>query len=419
MAEFAPLSGIRIVEFSHMIMGPTCGMILADLGADVVKIEPTPSGDNTRRLNGSGAGFFPTFNRNKRSIMLDLKSPDGIEAARRLIDEADVVVENFRPGALDKLGLGYETLSRANEKLIYCSLKGFLTGPYEHRAALDEVVQMMGGLAYMTGFPGRPVRAGASVNDIMGGMFAVIAIMAALQERQSTGKGQLVRSALFENNVFLVAQHMMQYTVTGVPAAPLPTRLSAWAVYDLFDTSDGRQIFVSVVSDTQWRNFCEAFDMPDLGCDPDLATNFDRVANHERFMPRIRDLFRTMTYGQALAECDRIGVAFAPIAKPEDLFDDPHVNQSGGMIDVTLPDGRPARTPSLPMEFSGQRLGLRRDVPRAGQHGPEILRELGFDEERIGRMIAEGRLGVDTGPVQQPSTPPSAHEPKTPVTADD
>jgi crotonobetainyl-CoA:carnitine CoA-transferase CaiB-like acyl-CoA transferase len=410
MTAFSPLSGVRIVEFSHMIMGPTCGMILADLGADVVKIEPMPDGDNTRRLNGSGAGFFPTYNRNKRSIMLDLTTPDGIEAARQLTVEADAVVENFRPGALDKLGLGYEALSRVNEKLIYCSLKGFLTGPYENRPALDEVVQMMGGLAYMTGFPERPVRAGASVNDIMGGMFAVIGIMAALREREVTGKGQLIRSALFENNVFLVAQHMMQYTVTGVPAAPLPTRVSAWAVYDLFDTLDGQQIFVGVVSDTQWRIFCEAFDLHDLGSDPELATNFKRVGNRIRFMPRIREIFQAMTLEQALAKCNSMGLPYAPISRPEQLFDDPQVNQPGGMIDVTLPDGRPARTPSLPLEFSGERLGLRRDVPRAGQHGAEILAELGFNEERIRRMAADGSLGVDKGPVQPPLAAPSAAE---------
>jgi crotonobetainyl-CoA:carnitine CoA-transferase CaiB-like acyl-CoA transferase len=410
MTAFSPLSGVRIVEFSHMIMGPTCGMILADLGADVVKIEPMPDGDNTRRLNGSGAGFFPTYNRNKRSIMLDLTTPDGIEAARQLTAEADAVVENFRPGALDKLGLGYEALSRVNEKLIYCSLKGFLTGPYENRPALDEVVQMMGGLAYMTGFPERPVRAGASVNDIMGGMFAVIGIMAALREREVTGKGQLIRSALFENNVFLVAQHMMQYTVTGVPAAPLPTRVSAWAVYDLFDTLDGQQIFVGVVSDTQWRIFCEAFDLHDLGSDPELATNFKRVGNRIRFMPRIREIFQAMTLEQALAKCNSMGLPYAPISRPEQLFDDPQVNQPGGMIDVTLPDGRPARTPSLPLEFSGERLGLRRDVPRAGQHGAEILAELGFNEERIRRMAADGSLGVDKGPVQPPLVAPSAAE---------
>ncbi|HEX5934757.1 MAG TPA: CoA transferase, partial [Pseudorhizobium sp.] len=280
-----------MVEFSHMIMGPSCGMILADLGADVVKVEPFPNGDNTRRLNGSGAGFFPTFNRNKRSIVLDLKSPDGHAAAEKLISAADVLIENFRPGALDKLGFGYETLKSSHPALVYCSLKGFLSGPYEHRAALDEVVQMMGGLAYMTGPTGRPLRAGASVNDVMGGMFAAIAILAALQERSKTGRGQLVRSALFENNVFLVAQHMLQMAVTGKAAAPLPERISAWAVYDLFDTGDGEQIFVGVVSDTQWVAFCKSFALEKFLSNPELQTNADRVLHRAEFMPEIKAIF--------------------------------------------------------------------------------------------------------------------------------
>ena len=287
-----PLAGVRVVEFSHMVMGPACGLVLADLGADVVKIEPVGAGDNTRRLPGSGAGFFPTYNRNKRSLAVDLKSPEGLALVKRLIADADVVTENFRPGALDRQGLGAAALCEAHPRLIYCSLKGFLTGPYEQRTALDEVVQMMGGLAYMTGPPGRPLRAGASVNDVMGGMFAAIGILAALQERHTTGRGQVIRSGLFENNMFLVAQHMAQFAVTGKAAAPMPARISAWAVYDVFETADDDQVFVAVVSDTQWPLFCEAFGCADLGTDPDLATNPQRVHARERFMPRLREILK-------------------------------------------------------------------------------------------------------------------------------
>ncbi len=385
-----PLTGIKVVEFSHMIMGPSCGMILADLGADVVKVEPYPNGDNTRRLNGSGAGFFPTFNRNKRSISLDLKSESGHSAAQKLIDGADVLIENFRPGALNKLGFGYDTLKAGNPALIYCSLKGFLSGPYEHRAALDEVVQMMGGLAYMTGPTGRPLRAGASVNDIMGGMFAVIAVLAALQERSKSGKGQLVRSALFENNVFLVAQHMLQMAVTGRPAAPLPERISAWAVYDLFDTGDGEQIFVGVVSDTQWSAFCKSFDLEKFLSDPNLLTNSDRVVHRTEFMPELKAIFRRMTLKDALARCEEIGLPYAPIAKPQDLFDDPHVSQPGGMVDIVLSNGKPTKVPTLPIDFNGERLGLRLDIPRCGQHSAEVLHELGYTDDEIAEMIADG-----------------------------
>ncbi|MFB9953263.1 CaiB/BaiF CoA transferase family protein [Rhizobium puerariae] len=394
-SESLPLTGVKVVEFSHMIMGPSCGMILADLGADVIKIEPFPHGDNTRRLNGSGAGFFPTFNRNKRSLVLDLKSKAGHEVAEKLIDGADVLIENFRPGALEKLGFGYDRLSSSNPALIYCSLKGFLSGPYEHRAALDEVVQMMGGLAYMTGPTGRPLRAGASVNDIMGGMFAAIAILASIQERTKTGKGQLVRSALFENNVFLVAQHMLQLAVTGKPAAPLPERISAWAVYDLFDTGDGEQIFVGVVSDTQWAAFCKSFGLEKFHANPDLQTNASRVLHRSEFMPDIKAIFAKMTLKDALARCEEIGLPFAPIAKPQDLFDDPHVSQPGGTVDVVLPNGTCTKVPTLPIDFNGERLGLRLDVPRSGEHSTQVLRELGYSDADIATLLVENAVGAD------------------------
>jgi crotonobetainyl-CoA:carnitine CoA-transferase CaiB-like acyl-CoA transferase len=393
MSEQLPLHGIRVVEFSHMVMGPSCGLILADLGADVIKIEPLPEGDNTRRLQGSGAGFFPTFNRNKRSVALDLRMPAGLEFAKRLIKRADVVTENFRPGGLEAMGLGYEALKVDNPGLIYCSLKGFLSGPYEHRAALDEVVQMMGGLAYMTGPPGRPLRAGASVNDIMGGMFAAIGILAALHERERTGHGQFVKSALFESNMFLVAQHMTQYAVTGKPAAPMPARLSAWAVYDVFDTGDGQQVFVGVVTDTQWRAFCAEFDMPALLSDPALVSNAQRVMARERFMPILRELFLGLSRAEIVHRCEKAQLPFAPITKPEELFDDPHLACPGAMVEVTLADGRTCPVPALPIEMNGRRFGLRHDVPRVGQHSATIAKELGYEQPWIDQLVTEGVLG--------------------------
>ena len=393
MSEQLPLHGIRVVEFSHMVMGPSCGLILADLGADVIKIEPLPEGDNTRRLQGSGAGFFPTFNRNKRSVALDLRMPAGLEFAKRLIKRADVGTENFRPGGLEAMGLGYEALTVDNPGLIYCSLKGFLSGPYEHRAALDEVVQMMGGLAYMTGPPGRPLRAGASVNDIMGGMFAAIGILAALHERERTGHGQFVKSALFESNMFLVAQHMTQYAVTGKPAAPMPARLSAWAVYDVFDTGDGQQVFVGVVTDTQWRAFCAEFDMPALLSDPALVSNAQRVMARERFMPILRELFLGLSRAEIVHRCEKAQLPFAPITKPEELFDDPHLACPGAMVEVTLADGRTCPVPALPIEMKGRRFGLRHDVPRVGQHSATIAEELGYEQPWIDQLVTEGVLG--------------------------
>lgn len=376
MKRDLPLAGIRVIEFSHMVMGPTCGLVLADLGADVVKIEPVGAGDNTRRLPGSGSGYFPAFNRNKRSLALDLKSPDGLQIAKRLIAGADVVTENFRPGALEAQGLGAEALCAADERLIYCSLKGFLTGPYERRTALDEVVQMMGGLAYMTGPPGRPLRAGASVNDIMGGMFAAIGILAAVQERHATGKGRHVQSGLFENNVLLMAQHMAQFATLGVEAPPMSVRQAAWPIYDLFATSDGSQVFVGVVTDTQWRLFCAEFNLPELAADPALLTQPQRVAARAQVLPVVAAVLRQYDRTALMAKCERLGLPFAPITRPTELFDDPHLNASGGLVPVTLPNGVTTKLPALPLSFDGARPVQRSGLPTTGQHTAEIMAEL-------------------------------------------
>ena len=392
-----PLAGVRVVEFVHMVMGPSCGLVLADLGAEVIKIEPL-AGDNTRRLTGAGAGFWATYNRNKKSLALDLKSAEGVEIVKKLLATADVVTENFRPGTMDKLGLSYEEAKKLRPEIIYCSLKGFLPGPYEQRTALDEVVQMMGGLAYMTGPEGRPLRAGASVNDIMGGMFGAIAILAALHERASTGRGQFVQSALFENNVFLVAQHMMQYAVTGKPAAPMPSRLSAWAIYDVFDTADAGQLFVGVVSDTQWKVFCERFGMTELAGDASLATNNQRVHARARMLPLVRARFAQMSKAELMDACERAGLPYAPIVRPEELFDDPHLNASGGFAEITLADGRRVKTPKLPIEMDSRRFGTELDVPLPGSHTRDLLAELGYTAAMVDQLLQHDVIGA--APVQ-------------------
>ncbi|MEM1411797.1 MAG: CoA transferase, partial [Pseudomonadota bacterium] len=324
-----PLAGIRVVEFSHMVMGPATGVMLADLGADVVKIEPS-GGDKTRGLNGSGAGYFPMYNRNKRSLCADLKSPAGKDVALALIDQADVVIENFRPGAMERLGFGYEACTARNPGLIYCSLKGFLSGPYEQRTALDEVTQMMGGLAYMTGLPDRPLRAGSSVIDITGGMFGVIAILAALEERHRTGQGQQVSSALFETTAFLVGQHMAQEGVLGEPPPPMSVRRSAWSVYDIFECAEGGRVFVGVVSDGLWQRFCAEFELRDFAADESLALNNDRVEQRERILATVVPLFQGLSLAEACERLERAGIPFAPINRPTDLFEDPHLAAAGG-----------------------------------------------------------------------------------------
>ena len=387
----APLSGLRVVEFTHMIMGPSVGAILASLGAEVIHVEPI-GGDKTRNLVGSGAGFFATFNRGKSSLCLDLKSAKGVAVAKRLCDSADILVENYRPGAMDRLGLSYEALAETNPRLIYCSAKGFLAGPYAERTALDEVAQMMGGLAYMTGPPGRPLRAGASVIDITGGMFGVIAIQAALEERHRTGRGQKVQSALFETTVYLIAQHMAQMAVTGQAAAPMPARLSVWAIYDVFETKDD-PIFIGVVTDSLWQKFCALFGLDALWADLSLRENNARVAARDRIIPEIRAMVSHFTRTEIIAKLENSGLPFAPIARPEDMFDDPHLIASGGLEPVTLPDGRETMLPLLPIEMDGRRLGTSPIIPAVGEDSDAILMQLGFDAPAIAALRADGVVG--------------------------
>lgn len=388
-----PLAGIRVIEFVHMVMGPTCGLLLADLGAEVIKVEPVPEGDNTRRLMGSGAGYWMTYNRNKKSFAVDIKSDEGKEAVRKLIATADVVIENFRLGAMEKLELGYEQVKAIKPDIIYSSMKGFLPGPYENRTALDEVVQMMTGLAYMTGPVGRPLRAGASVNDVMGGMFSAVSILAALLQRKETGRGQFVQTGLFENSAFLVAQHMMQKVVTGASAAPMPSRISAWAIYDVFDTDqENEQVFIGVVSDSQWQAFCTAFDFQELGNDPALARNNQRVIAREQIMPLVRERVAGMSKQAVMKLCEQAGLPFSPIQRPDDLFDDHHLNESGGMTELALPNGETVRVPMLPFEMDGQRFGARLNVPQMGSHSRELLEQLGYTAEAIDALEATGTI---------------------------
>jgi crotonobetainyl-CoA:carnitine CoA-transferase CaiB-like acyl-CoA transferase len=363
-AKPLPYEGIRVVEFTHMVMGPTCGMVLADLGAEVIKVEPIGhghEGDNTRKLLGSGAGFYPLFNRNKKSLALDLKTPEGKEAVLRLIATADIVSENFKPGTMKKLGLDYETLKKINPRLIYVSLKGFLPGPYDHRTALDEVVQMMGGLAYMTGRRGDPLRAGTSVNDIMGGMFGAIGAMAALAQRAQTGEGQEVQSALFENNVFLVAQHMMQYQVTGKPAAPMPERISAWGVYDVFVVKDGEQIFLAVV-------------------------NNQRVLARDWLIPLLRERLKDFSAQHLSDVFEKNALPYAPITAPHDLLEDPHLKATGGLAPLELNDGRTVNTVLLPLSLNEERLKVRQSAPHLGEHNESLLSSLGYSAEEIQKL---------------------------------
>ena len=408
MSAPLPLEGLRVIEFTHMVMGPTCGMILGDLGAEVIKVEPL-AGDNTRKLLGSGAGFFPMFNRNKKSIAIDVKNPRGREIVLKLLTDADVFSENFKSGTMDKLGFGYDALNKLNPKLIYVSHKGFLPGPYDHRTALDEVVQMMGGLAYMTGPEGQPLRAGSSVNDIMGGMFGAIGVLASLQQRARTGQGQQVASALFENNVFLVAQHMLQYAVTGKPANPMPNRISAWGVYDVFTVKDGEQIFLAAVSDTQWAILCEEFGFDDLKSDPRLGSNNDRVRVRSWLTAELRKRFADFSAAELSQRFEKTALPYAPITRPHDLFNDPHLLATGGLAPMTVAAdntgaGREidTRVALLPIALKGERLRVRKASPKIGADTIEILKSAGYTQQEIEELHQAGVIGT------QPEIEPEA-----------
>jgi formyl-CoA transferase len=370
-----PLEGIRVVEFTHMVMGPTCGMILADLGAEVIKIEP-PGGDKTRKLPGLGMGFFRSFNRNKKSVVIDVNTPDGLATAKELIGQCDVLLENFRPGLMEKIGLGHAELTKQSPKLIYVSHKGFLPGPYENRLALDEVVQNMAGLTYMTGPKGRPLRAGSSVNDIMGGMFAAIGVLAALHERGRTGRGQEVQSALFENCCLLAAQHMQQFQMSGEPAPPMPSRVSAWSVYDTFTLADDEQLFVGAVSDKQFQTLCKVIGRMDLAEDEALATNAQRVALRPELLKWLGDTFRHHKIAELMPKLEAAGIPYAPVVRPDQLVTDEHLLESGGLVDMETDEGTTAKVVLLPLLMGGRRPGVRMALPKVGEHTDEILSRL-------------------------------------------
>jgi crotonobetainyl-CoA:carnitine CoA-transferase CaiB-like acyl-CoA transferase len=390
-AKTLPLDGVRVLEFGHTVMGPSSSMVLADLGADVIKIEPL-EGDRTRANVGFGSALFPVFNRNKRSMSIDLKSAAGKAAILKVVEGADALIENFAYGTMDRLGLGYEALSKVNPRLIYCSLKGFLEGPYEKRAALDEIVQFMGGLAYMTGPSGMPLRAGASVIDIMGGMFGAIGIMAALREREHTGKGQLVQSALFESTAFLVAQHMGQQALTGKAPPPMPEKASSWAVYDPFQTSDGKTVFVGITSDNHWRSFCTGFSVEELLADETLSTNPKRAQARDRIMPVVTAKFAAETFESLVAKLEKLKLPFGPLAKPGDLFEDRHLNEGGRMLNITLPTGKVAKIPGLPLDMDGRKPRVRQQPPKMGQHTKAVLREAGYSASDIEALDVQGTI---------------------------
>jgi crotonobetainyl-CoA:carnitine CoA-transferase CaiB-like acyl-CoA transferase len=390
-----PLEGIRVLAFTHAVMGPAAGMILADLGAEVIHIEP-PTGDATRQLRGFGVGYFSYFNRNKKCLAVDLKAPEGRAIILKLAASADILLENFGPGTIERLGYGYEALSAINPRLIYCSLKGFLPGPYENRVAMDEVVQMMGGLAYMTGPSGSPLRAGTSIVDITGGMFAAMGAILALYDRERTGRGTFVRSSLFETVAFMMGQHMAYSAIVKEPVPPMPERVSAWSVYKLFQTRDGDQVFIGIISEKHWQQFCDAFGRRDWLGDERLKTNNARIRERDWFLPEVEQMIRNYTKAEVIAICDRAGVCFAPIARPEDLFEDPQLNQGiGPLLETTFPSGVRTKMPRLPLQVGRYDFKKRSDPPAAiGADTRSILAALGYTDAEIGALVEKQVIAV-------------------------
>jgi crotonobetainyl-CoA:carnitine CoA-transferase CaiB-like acyl-CoA transferase len=384
---------LLVLEFTHAVMGPTAGLLLADLGADVIHIEPV-DGDNTRRLKGFGTGYFPFYNRNKKSLAIDLKAPEGLDIIYQLVAKADLLVENFGPGTMDRLGLGYAELRERNQRLIYCSLKGFMPGPYAQRHAMDEVVQMMGGLAYMTGRSGDPLRAGSSVIDITGGMFGFIGMTLALYEREKTGQGKYVQAALFETTAFLMGQHMAYGAITQKPVPPMPERVSAWSIYRVFDTADQGQVFVGIISEKHWARFCQVFEREDWLADPRLASNGERIDQRDWFIPAVEVLLRGLSKNELIARCEQAGIPFAPIARPEDLFEDVQLNAGGSLLDTVLPDGTRSKLPKTPLHYGDAQIELRNHPPRIGEHSHEILSQLNFDPDTITALAKKGVIAV-------------------------
>lgn len=392
-----PLQGLIVLEFTHAVMGPTTGLLLADMGAEVIHVEP-PEGDATRRLKGFGAGYFSFYNRNKKSLAIDLKTDSGKDILYKLVEKADIVVENFGPGTMDKLGFGFDALLMRNPRLIYCSLKGFLSGPYEKRHAMDEVVQMMGGLAYMTGRPGDPLRAGTSIVDITGGMFGYIGILLALYERQMTGRGKLVKAALFETTAFLMGQHMAYAAILQTPVPPMPARVSAWSIYRIFESCDGEPVFIGVISEKHWERLCHAFGWQDFLSDPRLQNNNGRIDQRDWFLPELENRLRMYSKTEIIARCEAAEIPFAPIAKPEDLFDDPHLNRGQHLLHTTLPNGTTTKLPAFPLEYGEASPGLRLNPPQIGEHTRELLRECGLSLDEITTVLHKGIIASSPAP---------------------
>ena len=389
-----PLQGVRVLELSHIVAGPSGGMILADLGADVIKIEHPAAGD-TARSHANRGGTFYTFNRNKKYLALDLRQPQGKKIFEKLVARSDIVLDNFVPGALARLGLDYAWARGVNKRIIYCSVKGFLPGPYSDRPFLDELAQMAGGLAYLTGFENQPMRAGASVTDIGAATYGIVGILAALYRREQTGEGDSIESGLYETIVFWISQYITSAQVSGKNPLPRGTRASGmgdamgWGVYQLFATSDGKQVFIAVTGNRHWAGLCDALGFTDWKESPEFENNRKRGAEKRRIAERLTEAVAKLTYDDITERLYKALVPYAPVGTPLDILDDRQMNEGKRWLPLKIGD-KEFKVPKLPISMAGTRdFEMREQAGTLGAHTDSILAELGYSAADIEALKAQ------------------------------
>lgn len=401
-----PLSGLRVLDLSRILAGPSCTQTLGDLGADVIKIERPGAGDDTRGwgppflpagVDGAAHGdsaYFLSTNRNKRSLTVDISVPEGLEIVRELAKGSDVLIENFKVGDLDRRGLGWEAMHEIAPRLVYCSVTGFgQTGPYASQAGYDFIIQGMGGLMSLTGEPeGAPMKVGVPISDIMAGMYATVAILAALRARDATGIGRRIDISLLDCQVAWLYNQVSNYLVSGRVPARHGNAHPNIVPYETIQTADGH-INLGVGNDSQFRRLCALIGLPELATDERFERNASRLANRETLLGQIRGAFRGRTSADWIAACNGAGIPCGPIYSVPEMIDDPHV-RARGVVQETAHPGQPdapIRLMRSPLRIEGHDLGIRRAPPTLGEHTGEVLAEvLGYDAARIAGLRASG-----------------------------
>ncbi len=402
------LSGVRVIEVAHVLAGPACGLLLGDMGADVVKVERLPHGDVTRgyvppTLDGHSAAFM-MMNRGKRGVALDLRTAEGLGVLGRMLEAADVVIENFRPGTMEKMGLGYEELRRLNPRIVYCQISGFgRTGPLAHQGGFDLIAQGYSGLMSITGEgPGRaPVKVGAPITDITAGILAAMGVVAALFERERTGRGQRVDTSLYEAGITHTFWQSAIALATGVSPGPMGTAHPLAAPYQAFRTADG-WINVGASNENTWARLAAALEAPELGTDPRFATNRDRWLHREELAGLLEPHFTRRTTAEWLLALEEAGVPAGPVSTITEMLAHPQTLARGMVREVEHTALGPVKTLGTPVKFSGTRGAEEGEAggataapvgaPLLGEHTREVLAEWGFDAEEIDRLIAEGAV---------------------------